>query len=77
MKVRVNKWYTFRPVGWDVIDAKNTARIEPGQRVQVRNLPGCPPANTMGHAHVFDTAGQFVGMVSTASLIDGGNDASH
>lgn len=65
-RVRTNSWYFFHPVALDVYDAKTS--LSPGERVQVRNVRGCPPANTMGHAHVYDTAGQFRGLVCTASL---------
>lgn len=66
MKVRANSWYTYRPVAMDVWDAKTT--LAAGERVQVRNVRGCPPPNIMGHAHVYDTAGKFRGLVCTASL---------
>lgn len=66
MKVRANSWYTFRRAGWDVFDPK--VDLKNGDRVQVKNLPGCPPCNTMGHAHVYDAAGNFRGLVCTASL---------
>lgn len=67
MKVRANNWYTFRPVAMDIWDAKTT--LATGERVQVRKVHGCPPPNTMGHAHVYDTAGKFRGLVCTASLV--------
>jgi len=67
MKVRVNSWYVFQPVGWDVCDPKTF--LKAGAKVQVRNLRGAPKANTMGHAHVFDERGAFAGLVSTASLV--------
>lgn len=66
MKVRANSWYTFHPRGWDTFDPKTA--LEDGARVQVKNLYGCPKANTMGHAHVFDEQGKFAGLVSTGSL---------
>lgn len=65
-RVRANSWYYFYPVALDVYDAKTSLR--PGARVQVRRLPGCPAPNTMGHAHVYDAAGRFAGLVCTASL---------
>lgn len=66
MKVRAGSWYVFNPVGWDRVDPKTF--LKAGAKVQVRNLPGCPKANTMGHAHVFDANGKFAGLVCTASL---------
>lgn len=66
MKVRANSWYTYRPCLLDVADGRTA--LKPGDRVQVRNLPGCPPCNTMRHAHVYDASGQFAGLVCTASL---------
>ena len=66
MKVRANSWYTYRPALIDQWDACTTLR--PGDRVQVRKMPGCPPPNTMGHAHVCDETGKFRGLVHTASL---------
>ena len=66
MKVRANSWYIYRPAGFDVWDALTA--LKAGDRVQVKNLHGCPPCNTMGHAHVVDVSGKFAGLVSTASL---------
>jgi hypothetical protein len=65
-KVTVNSWYTYRPVGLDTWDGP--ASLSPGDLVKVKNLPGCPPANTMGHCHVVDRNGRFAGLVLTASL---------
>ena len=65
MRVRTNGWYVYRPAGWDVFDARTS--LKAGDRVQVKKLPGCPPPNTMGHAHVYFD-GKFVGLVATASL---------
>ncbi len=67
MRVRVGSKYRFEPWGWDVFDPK--ADIESGAIVRVVNLPGAPKANTMGHAHVEDLDGNFLGLVSTASLV--------
>ena len=36
--------------------------------MRVVNLPGCPTANTMAHAHVATLDGRFIGLVQTASL---------
>ena len=42
--------------------------LQEGDQVRVVNLPGCPRANTMGHAHVQRLDGSFAGLVLTASL---------
>lgn len=68
-KVRAGNWYTFQPVGLDIWDSRTG--LAPGARVQVRNVHGCPPANTMGHCYVFDSDGAFRGLVLTASLSRG------
>lgn len=68
MKVRLNSVYTFRRAGWDLCDPK--VAIADGTKVRVTKPYGCPPPNTMGHAHVADAAtGEFLGLVSTASLV--------
>ena len=66
MKVRVGSKYVFNRAGWDIADPK--VKIENGTVVKVGNMRGCPPANTMGHCYVFTLSGEFLGMVSTASL---------
>ncbi len=66
-KVRANSVYTYKPVGLDVYDSKCTATE--GQKVRVVKLHGCPPPNTMGHAHVESMGGEFLGLVLTNSLI--------
>jgi hypothetical protein len=68
MKVRVQVIYTFHPVGYDLLMPEHySARA--GQSVRVIQLPGAPKANTMGHCHIADArTGEFLGMVSTASL---------
>jgi len=48
-----------------VFDARTS--LKAGDVVRVVNIPGCPPCNTMGHAHVY-REGQFAGLVATASL---------
>jgi hypothetical protein len=65
MKVRTNSFYLYDPVPMDVWDART--ELKQGDRVQVVHLHGCPPPNTMGHAHVYHN-GKFAGLVSTASL---------
>lgn len=67
MKVRVNGLYEFNACGFDLFDPK--CHIPDGTIVRVKNLHGCPPANTMGQCYVFDKdTDVFIGMVSTASL---------
>ena len=68
MKVRLNAVYTFRAAGWDIAMPQHYDAVN-GQRVRVVQLPGAPRPNTMGMAHIADAAsGEFLGMVSTASL---------
>ena len=43
--------------------------IEANDIVRVVNLPSCPKANTMGHAHVEHLGGEFAGLVCTNSLV--------
>jgi len=67
MKVRKNSLYRFKATGWDLFDARaNTPRN--GDIVRVVQCHGCPPPNTMGHAHVATPEGKFIGLVATASL---------
>jgi len=65
-RVKVGKLYRYDPVMfdqlWPVSDAKS------GDIVRVVNLPGCPPANTMGNCYI-TIGGSFGGMVRTASLV--------
>jgi hypothetical protein len=65
MRVRVNSWYIYQPCLLDKVDGRT--ELQAGDLVQVRNVRGCPPANTMQHCYVFK-AGQFAGLVCTASL---------
>jgi len=66
-KVRVGSTYTYHAAGLlDKCDPKSTA--QDGQKVRVVNLHGCPKANTMGHCHIEDMNGNFLGLVSTHSL---------
>jgi hypothetical protein len=70
MKVRVNSTYRFQPNGWDTLRACGDL-LKPGDLVQVINLHGCPPANTMGQCYVRlvgDSSKAFQ-MVSTGSLV--------
>jgi len=55
MKVKVGKLYVYMPVPLDAADPpKMRPGLEEGQLVRVVNLPGCPPANTMGHCYIAD-----------------------
>lgn len=66
-RVVKGRTYTYQPAGWDIFDPR--VKIAPGTRVRVVHPHGCPPPNTMGHAHVEDAdTGRFVGLVSVASL---------
>ena len=67
MRVRANSEYIFYPCGWDRIHPATRIKLVPGDRVRVVNLHGCPPANTMQHAHV-EVNGQLAGLVHTSSL---------
>lgn len=67
MKVQANRTYIYYPNLLDRIDGRTS--LIPGSIVRVVNLPGCPTANTMGHAHVADPeSGRFIGLVHTNSL---------
>jgi predicted enzyme related to lactoylglutathione lyase len=66
-KVRNGSSYVFDPAPLDMYDSRSSA--EKGQIVVVKNIRGCPPANTMGMAHITDTDGNFLGLVCTSSLI--------
>jgi hypothetical protein len=67
MKVRKGGIYTFRACGWDLFDRKQNTPPD-GTRVRVCTPHGCPPPNTMGHCFVETLDGQFIGLVSAASL---------
>ena len=72
MKVRANGTYRFTANHFMDRNAKLTdgCPLEAGDTVQIINLPGCPPANTMGQCYVHllgDSSKAFV-MVSTSSL---------
>jgi hypothetical protein len=67
MKVRKGTVYEFRAVGWDIFD-RNRNTPGNGMLVRVCHPRGCPPPNTMGHCHVETLDGEFIGLVSTASL---------
>jgi hypothetical protein len=65
-RVRVNSIYVYRPVGLDRWDSRTN--LQPGEKVRVVNLRGCPRANTMGHCHVNRLDGSFAGLVLCNSL---------
>ena len=65
MRVQSNREYIYYPNLLDRIDGRTN--LVAGSIVRVVNLPGCPKANTMHHAHVqFD--GEFAGLVHVNSL---------
>jgi hypothetical protein len=67
MKVRVGKLYRYDPALIDIIDGRTSLRK--GDVIRVKNLPGCPPANTMNHCYVVDPdTDAFIGMVCCGSL---------
>lgn len=66
-KVKVGCTYVYVPVLMDRSRPASTAVV--GQYVTVRNMPGCPPANTMGHCHIGAAGGgEFLGLVCCNSL---------
>ena len=66
-RVKAGNCYRFEPVLLDVIDSRTPA--QPGDIVRVVNLPGCPKANTMRHAHIENPdTGEFLGLVHVNSL---------
>ena len=66
MKVQANRLYTYHANLLDRIDARTN--LEDGTLVRVIALPGCPPPNTMGHAHIETLDGIIIGLVHTNSL---------
>ncbi len=64
-KVEPGTSYVFEPVFFDILNPPFDAK--PGDIVEVVDLPGCPPANTMGMCHI-NRNGKFAGMVCTNSL---------
>ena len=65
MKVHANHEYIYYPNLLDRIDGRTGLVL--GSIVRVVNLPGCPRANTMQHAHVY-CDGRFAGLVHVNSL---------
>ena len=67
MRVRAGSLYYYHPNLLDLVDGRTG--LKSGDVVRVVNLPGCPKANTMGHAHVEDAVtGVIVGLVHVNSL---------
>lgn len=63
-RVRVGRVYRLEPVFID-----RGFQDDAGKLVKVINLPGCPPANTMGHCYVQRVEnGKFLGLVCCNSL---------
>ena len=67
MKVRKGQVCIFKAVGYDLFDRKENTPAD-GTVVRVCTPYGCPPPNAMGHCFVEDMNGNFLGLVSTASL---------
>ena len=69
-RVRVGKKYIYNPCLIDIVDPPKSdpgCELRKGDIVQVVNLRGCPPANTMGHCYI-EKDGKFAGLVSVHSL---------
>jgi hypothetical protein len=67
MRVRNNAVYVYHANLLDRCDARTD--LKSGDQVRVKNLYGCPPCNTMGHAHVVNViTGEFIGLVHCNSL---------
>jgi hypothetical protein len=66
-KVRTGSAYVYDPVMLDALHPPHN--ITAGDVVRVVKLHGCPPPNTMGHAHVAHLDGTFAGLVCTNSLL--------
>jgi hypothetical protein len=68
MRVRANSEYIYEAAGLHDLCSPASSATK-GQRVRVVALRGCPPPNTMGHAHIEDAAThEFLGLVQTSSL---------
>ena len=69
-KVRVGQKLYYDPNMVDILNGPD--KLKTGDHVQVVNLRGCPPANTMGMCYVkrVDVDEKFAGMVCTNSLVD-------
>jgi hypothetical protein len=65
-RARAGSLYRYDPVAIDRLNPPYN--LNDGDIVRVINLPGCPKANTMGHAHVQHFDGTFGGLVCINSL---------
>lgn len=65
-RVRTNIPYQYYPSSWDRFDP--CTNLKAGDVVKVVKLPGCPRPGTMGHCHVADLSGKFIGLVCLSSL---------
>ena len=59
--------HIFQAAGWDVFDPKPNTPAN-GTEVKVCQPFGCPKNGTMGFCFIEDMDGQFIGLVSIASL---------
>ena len=67
MRVRKGATYVFQACMLDVADRRSNTPAN-GTVVRVCAPYGCPPPNAMGHCFVETLAGEFIGLVATASL---------
>lgn len=70
-RVTNGRTYRYVPASWDRVDppyGEHLRLFTAGDIVRAISLPGCPPANTMGHCHIETLDGQFAGLVCCASL---------
>ncbi len=70
MTVKAGRVYRYQPSGWDLYDSKNAPKIAAGVYVKVmsKSPQGCPKQGTMGHWFIQNMSGEFIGLVSAASL---------
>lgn len=71
MRVRNGRCYRYMPVGLDRFDPPYGVQagiLGPGDLVRVKTPYGCPPVNTMNHAHIETLEGHFAGLVCCNSL---------
>lgn len=66
MRVRAGQVYTY--TGDGLMDMVDGHPVSIGTKVRVINLPGCPPANTMGHCYIQTLRGEFLRLVQPTSL---------
>jgi hypothetical protein len=67
MRVRKGGRYVFWAEGLDRFDPAHKGLVN-GEIVRVVHPHGCPPPNTMGHCHVENEQGEFMGLVWCGSL---------